>query len=880
MGAATPAAEADSQSASGAGAMDFDCAPSASPAPYLPQPAPAFSSPGASHCTPPTAGPAGSSPQGRLPLYARRQARLAGAGESSAELRRTRSLDVERAQVVTVGGTEGGGGSSAGVQGLGWSATGTAAALAAAHGVGVGGEAGGNGEASTARREKGGSASNSRGPPLADSPFVSRLCRSRPPAPSPLSSLAPRRTASMAASLLSPLALPSAPPSLPHAHTPPLPPQPPQPSCAAWDGVGERGGGRDRGARESAVAEAAAAVAAAASSIAAALEHGGAGRGATGQGRAGVKGKAASAGRERERAGGVQGAGWNMVWQAVDGGGEGAGEAAGEGVGEAAIGQSSEGVRLCEDEEEKEEREREEWEREEARKKLLGRGVRQLTRTNSCPPSVHRAQAVDVGSDAALACRKRRRLPADPHGAVPGMHGQPAPDVQPSASTFSAASAPFPAHGPLSLASAATATAAAAAAGGGGGMGGQGPWCKQEREVEEGECGSGIGAEQGMVMERQGSWGGEEAWSGDEREGVRGGSRSTEGKGGGAGVVHVRARRGQATDSHSIAERVRREKISERMSVLQSLVPTCAKVTGKAMILDEIINYVRSLQLQVELLSSKLSALEYDLDYDDLSSHDGLFQLTPEHLVGFPVPAAARAPPEGGEGSGGGVQDEQVVDGGDVAVGGSEGGRVAEWGGVVVKEEQWEEVGMYLRDDGGGGGEQGNGYGACKWEAEESDVVDSGGIVGGEGGSSRGTDGQSEGTGDKGCVMWNGRGAASAANGVYDSTDTCGGARACEWPALFPTDTGADAAMVGDGGVDAWWKHGLDEAAGGAGGSVGGGEVDAEQAAESEGLMDMLLCHMSGGMQHLSLQPLPHTTAPPTNHPSLTPTGPAHPNGL
>ncbi|KAF8708931.1 hypothetical protein HU200_029846 [Digitaria exilis] len=42
--------------------------------------------------------------------------------------------------------------------------------------------------------------------------------------------------------------------------------------------------------------------------------------------------------------------------------------------------------------------------------------------------------------------------------------------------------------------------------------------------------------------------------------------------------IHVRARRGQATDSHSLAERARREKISERMKVLQDLVPGCNKV--------------------------------------------------------------------------------------------------------------------------------------------------------------------------------------------------------------------------------------------------------------------------------------------------------------
>ncbi|XP_042483604.1 transcription factor BEE 1-like [Macadamia integrifolia] len=73
-------------------------------------------------------------------------------------------------------------------------------------------------------------------------------------------------------------------------------------------------------------------------------------------------------------------------------------------------------------------------------------------------------------------------------------------------------------------------------------------------------------------------------------------------------VIHVRARRGQATDSHSLAERVRREKINERLRCLQDLVPGCYKTMGMAVMLDEIINYVQSLQNQVEFLSMKLSA--------------------------------------------------------------------------------------------------------------------------------------------------------------------------------------------------------------------------------------------------------------------------------
>ncbi|KAL5201016.1 hypothetical protein ABZP36_035370 [Zizania latifolia] len=92
------------------------------------------------------------------------------------------------------------------------------------------------------------------------------------------------------------------------------------------------------------------------------------------------------------------------------------------------------------------------------------------------------------------------------------------------------------------------------------------------------------------------------------------------------GFIHVRARRGQATDSHSLAERVRRERISERMRMLQALVPGCDKVTGKALILDEIINYVQSLQNQVEFLSMRIASLSpvlygFGMDSDAFSDH-------------------------------------------------------------------------------------------------------------------------------------------------------------------------------------------------------------------------------------------------------------------
>ncbi|ONM22818.1 Transcription factor bHLH137 [Zea mays] len=120
------------------------------------------------------------------------------------------------------------------------------------------------------------------------------------------------------------------------------------------------------------------------------------------------------------------------------------------------------------------------------------------------------------------------------------------------------------------------------------------------------------------------------------------------------GYIHVRARRGQATDSHSLAERVRRERISERMRVLQALVPGCDKVTGKALVLDEIINYVQSLQNQVEFLSMKIASLSpvlygFGMDTTDAFSTDhttqkieGMLQLHHEALA---VPSSALSRP-------------------------------------------------------------------------------------------------------------------------------------------------------------------------------------------------------------------------------------------
>ncbi|CAM6107717.1 unnamed protein product [Calypogeia fissa] len=64
-----------------------------------------------------------------------------------------------------------------------------------------------------------------------------------------------------------------------------------------------------------------------------------------------------------------------------------------------------------------------------------------------------------------------------------------------------------------------------------------------------------------------------------------------------------RARQGSANDPQSIAARVRRERISERLKVLQDLVPNGSKVDLVTM-LEKAINYVKFLQLQVKVLTT------------------------------------------------------------------------------------------------------------------------------------------------------------------------------------------------------------------------------------------------------------------------------------
>ncbi|MED6158019.1 hypothetical protein PIB30_028838 [Stylosanthes scabra] len=67
----------------------------------------------------------------------------------------------------------------------------------------------------------------------------------------------------------------------------------------------------------------------------------------------------------------------------------------------------------------------------------------------------------------------------------------------------------------------------------------------------------------------------------------------------------IRAKRGCATHPRSIAERVRRTRISERMRKLQELVPNMDKQASTADMLDMAVGYIKDLQKQFKKLSDR-----------------------------------------------------------------------------------------------------------------------------------------------------------------------------------------------------------------------------------------------------------------------------------
>ncbi|MBA0880486.1 hypothetical protein Goshw_014499, partial [Gossypium schwendimanii] len=66
-------------------------------------------------------------------------------------------------------------------------------------------------------------------------------------------------------------------------------------------------------------------------------------------------------------------------------------------------------------------------------------------------------------------------------------------------------------------------------------------------------------------------------------------------------------KRSRAAEVHNLSERRRRDRINEKMRALQELIPRCNK-SDKASMLDEAIEYLKSLQLQVQPVRIRVEA--------------------------------------------------------------------------------------------------------------------------------------------------------------------------------------------------------------------------------------------------------------------------------
>ncbi|CDP15171.1 unnamed protein product [Coffea canephora] len=99
-------------------------------------------------------------------------------------------------------------------------------------------------------------------------------------------------------------------------------------------------------------------------------------------------------------------------------------------------------------------------------------------------------------------------------------------------------------------------------------------------------------------------------------------------------VAHARgvsgSKRSRAAEVHNLSERRRRDRINEKMRALQELIPNCNKA-DKASMLDEAIEYLKTLQLQVQVMS-----MGAGLCMPPMMFPTGLQHMHPAHVPHFP----------------------------------------------------------------------------------------------------------------------------------------------------------------------------------------------------------------------------------------------------
>ncbi|KAK6915741.1 Myc-type, basic helix-loop-helix (bHLH) domain [Dillenia turbinata] len=96
-----------------------------------------------------------------------------------------------------------------------------------------------------------------------------------------------------------------------------------------------------------------------------------------------------------------------------------------------------------------------------------------------------------------------------------------------------------------------------------------------------------------------------------------------------AAPARAGSKRSRAAEVHNLSERRRRDRINEKMRALQELIPNCNKV-DKASMLDEAIEYLKTLQLQVQIMS-----MGTGLCMPPMMLPTGMQHMHPAHMAHF-----------------------------------------------------------------------------------------------------------------------------------------------------------------------------------------------------------------------------------------------------
>ncbi|CAI5474504.1 unnamed protein product [Closterium sp. Yama58-4] len=122
----------------------------------------------------------------------------------------------------------------------------------------------------------------------------------------------------------------------------------------------------------------------------------------------------------------------------------------------------------------------------------------------------------------------------------------------------------------------------------------------------------GNGAAAGMVEGAEGGGGGDELYGGDGFGLDEGGEEEADGEGG-KGTGGGKGRGRHSTKPRSVAERMRRERISARLKRLKDVMPRTDARTDTSAMLDDAVVYIRSLQMRCAALETQNAVLAKQL---------------------------------------------------------------------------------------------------------------------------------------------------------------------------------------------------------------------------------------------------------------------------